>query len=183
MIEIRFHGRGGQGTVVGSGILGLAFFYEGYQVQFFPEFGVERRGAPLQAFLRASDTKIRSHYNIYSPHHIVLFDSTLINVMNVTEGLQEGGWVLVNTKKQPSSLGIPSGFKTAAIDADGISLEHRLGSPAAPIINAAMSGAFAGMSGFVSLDSVLKAVRESVPAKIEENVEAARKAYKSVITG
>lgn len=183
MIEIRFHGRGGQGTVVGSGIIGTAFFNEGYQVQFFPEFGVERRGAPLQAFMRASDSKIKAHYNIYNPDHVVLFDSTLLQSQNITDGLKKGGWVLINSKKQPSDLNISSDYKVATIDADGISLDNRLGSAASPIINAAMSGAFAKMSGLVSLDSVIKSVRESVPAKIEENVKAACCAYESVILG
>ena len=72
MLEVRFHGRGGQGIVVGSSILGMTYFYECNQVQFFPEFGVERRGAPVQAFLRVSDSKIRTHYSILEPDHLNL---------------------------------------------------------------------------------------------------------------
>jgi len=183
MLEVRFHGRGGQGIVVGSGILGNAYFFEGNQVQFFPEFGVERRGAPVQAFLRVSDSKIRTHYNISEPDHIILFDTGLITSVDVIKGLKEGGWILINSKKPPSEFEFDKKFKVATIDADGISLQNKLGSASSPITNAAIVGAFAKIIGNLKIESVLRAVRESVPAKIEENVVSAKTAYEKVIIG
>jgi 2-oxoacid:acceptor oxidoreductase gamma subunit (pyruvate/2-ketoisovalerate family) len=183
MLEIRFHGRGGQGTVVGSSILGMAFFYEGNFVQFFPEFGVERRGAPVQAFLRVSDSKVKAHYNIYEPDHIVLFDSVLLNSVNVTQGLKSNGWILVNSKKKPDEFTFDKKYRVATIDADGISLANRLGTEASPIINAAMIGAFSRIINTLSFDSVIKAIKESVPAKVSENIASAETAYKKVLMG
>ena len=183
MLEIRFHGRGGQGIVVGSGILGIAYFYEGNQVQFFPEFGVERRGAPVQAFLRVSESKIKAHYNIYEPDHVILFDNALLNSVNVIEGLREGGIILINSRKVPDEFRFDNKYRIATIDADGISLQNKLGSEAAPIINAAIAGAFARVIGNLSIDSVIKAVKESVPAKIEENIISAKTAFEKVMMG
>jgi 2-oxoacid:acceptor oxidoreductase gamma subunit (pyruvate/2-ketoisovalerate family) len=180
MLELRFHGRGGQGVVVGSTILGKAFFYDGNNVQFFPEFGVERRGAPVQAFLRVANEKIRCRYNIYEPDHIILFDMLLLNTVNVTEGLKDNGWILVNSKKLPEELKLSRNYRIATIDADGISLKHGLGAEAAPIINAAMTGAFAGIIGSISEESLVRAVRESVPARLDQNEAAAIEAFHEV---
>ena len=182
-MEIRFHGRGGQGIVVGSSILGMAFFYEGRSVQYFPEFGVERRGAPVQAFLRVADTKIKAHYNIYEPDHVILFDSALLNTVNVIEGLKTNGWLLINSRKAPDEFAFNKKYRVATIDADGISLKNNLGSAASPIINASVAGAFARIIGNVSIDSVVKAIMESVPVKVEENILAAKTAYEEVIMG
>ncbi len=183
MLEIRFHGRGGQGIVVGSGILGMAYFIRGDQVQYFPEFGVERRGAPVQAFLRISGTKVKAHYNIYEPDHVILFDKSIMHTVNVLEGLKPGGWVLINSRRRPDEFGIDSRYKVATIDADAISLENHLGNAASPIINAAVAGAFARIIGDLPIDMVVRSVRGSVPAKIEQNINSARTAYERVMIG
>ncbi|MDD4496342.1 MAG: 2-oxoacid:acceptor oxidoreductase family protein [Eubacteriales bacterium] len=180
MLELRFHGRGGQGVVVGSTILGKAFFYDGNNAQFFPEFGVERRGAPVQAFLRVSDEKIRCRYNIYEPDHIILFDMLLLSTVDVTQGLKDNGWILINSKKPPEEFSLNRNYRVATIDADGISLKHGLGTEAAPIINAAMTGAFARIIGSISEESLVRAVRESVPARLDQNEAAAREAFNGV---
>ena len=181
MLEVRFHGRGGQGIVVGSGILGMAYFYEDNQVQYFPEFGVERRGAPVQAFLRVSDSKIKTHYSINEPDHVILFDTTLLQTVDVIKGLKSGGMILINSKKSPDEFNFDKKFKVATIDADGISLQNKLGSAASPIINAAIVGAFAKAIGNLKIESVIKAVAESVPAKIAENITSAETAYEKVM--
>ncbi len=183
LLEIRFHGRGGQGIVVGSGILGMAYFFRGDQVQFFPEFGGERRGAPVQAVLRISDTKIKAHYNIYQPDHVILFDNSIMNTVNVLEGLKPGGWVLINSRRRPDEFSIGREYRVATIDADAISLENRLGNAASPIINAAVAGAFARVIGSLPIDIVIRSVKESVPAKIEENIKSAITAYERVMIG
>ena len=90
MLEIRFHGRGGQGTVVATILLAKAFFRAGYQVQSFPFFGVERRGAPVEAYVRLNKDKILLRTNVYYPDHVVVQDQTLLHGVNVTRGLKPG---------------------------------------------------------------------------------------------
>ena len=104
MLEIRFHGRGGQGTVVATILLAKAFFRAGYQVQSFPFFGVERRGAPVEAYVRLDKDKILLRTNVYYPDHVVVQDQTLLHGVNVTRGLKPGGWVLINSSSAPPEL-------------------------------------------------------------------------------
>jgi len=181
MIEIRFHGRGGQGTVVASKILADAATREGKFVQAFPEFGVERRGAPVAAFARISDTKIWPRHKIYEPDHIIILDPTLIGAVNMLEGLKDGGWILINTSKKPAELNFPDKYKTATVDATKIALKYRLGSAAAPIVNTAIVGAFAKVIPVVSLETLLNSIEEGVPIKSKENRAAAEEAYSSII--
>lgn len=100
MIEIRFHGRGGQGAVTAAEILAKAVFEEDKYTQAFPSFGVERRGAPVTAFTRISEEPIRRRYQIYEPKYVVVLDETLANVVNLTSGLQDDGAVLINTPRE-----------------------------------------------------------------------------------
>jgi len=97
MIEIRIHGRGGQGAVIASEVLAMAAFREGKHVTSFPAFGVERRGAPVAAFTRIDDRPIRLKCEIYAPDHVVVLDPSLLQVVDVTAGLKPGGWILVNS--------------------------------------------------------------------------------------
>lgn len=177
MLELRFHGRGGQGVVVGTTILGETFFSIGKNVQFFPEFGTERRGSPVQAFLRVADERIRCRYGIYEPDHVILFDTSILKTVDITSGLKENGRILINSKKAPEEFGFRGKWRTATIDADGISLKYGLGSEAAPIINAAMTGAFAGLIGMIPAEALAEAVRRSVPVKHEQNAAAALEAF------
>jgi len=177
MIEIRFHGRGGQGTVVASKILADAITKEGNYVQAYPEFGVERRGVPVYAFIRIDDKPIYDKSRIYEPDHVVVVEPTLIEAIEVTEGLKEGGWIIVNSDKKPEELYFPDKYKVATVDATDIALRHNLGTRAAPIVNTAIVGAVVKILGLAKIDSVLEAVREGVPIKPEENVKAAREAF------
>ncbi len=177
MIEIRFHGRGGQGTVVASKILADAIAKEGNYVQAYPEFGVERRGAPVYAFIRIDDKPIYDKSRIYEPDHVVVVEPTLIEAIDVTKGLKEGGWIIVNSDKKPEELDFPDKYKVATIDATDIALKHKLGTRAAPIVNTAIVGAVVKILGLVRIESVLGAVREGVPIKPEDNVKAAREAF------
>lgn len=182
MIEIRFHGRGGQGAVIASKILACALFAEGKYVQSFPKFGVERRGAPVEAFLRIDDDKILIRNNIYTPDHIIVLDPTLIEAIDVTAGLAKGGWVLVNTTKSPDRLESLGDYRVACVDASGIAVKHRLGSRSAPIVNTSILGAFAKATGMVGLDSVVQAILEEVPIKAEANADAAKDAFNATAT-
>jgi len=178
MIEIRFHGRGGQGAVVASKILADAAFHEGKDVQSFPFFGVERRGAPVTAFARIDNKRIRLKSMIYNPDIVVVLDPTLLDAVSVTAGLKEGGIVLINSDKSPEELGITHA-RVATVDARGIAMKYGLGSRASPIVNTAILGAFAKISNLVLLDSILEAIMQEVPSKRKENAEAAREAYNS----
>ena len=181
MFEIRFHGRGGQGSVVASEILAEAVFREGKDVQSFPFFGVERRGAPVMAFTRIDEKPIRVRMSIYEPDCVVVLDPSLLKSQNVTVGLKKGGIVLVNSDKRPEDLGLAFNGKVATVDATGIALKHGLGSRTAPIVNTAILGALSKVTGVVKLDSIRTAIEETVPAKQAENAKAAAEAYDSVV--
>ncbi len=181
MIEIRFHGRGGQGAVVASKIIAEAAFLEGKDVQAFPYFGVERRGAPVTAFTRIDDRPIRIKSEIYTPDYVIILDPSLIGNVDMTYGLKDGGLVLVNIDKPPSEVKLDVIAKIATVDARTIALSHGLGSKTAPIVNTAIVGAFSKASHEVKIDSVLNAVKNNVPLKKEENAQAAKEAYDKVM--
>ena len=181
MVEIRFHGRGGQGAVVASSILACACFREGKHVQAFPAFGVERRGAPVEAYIRVDDRKVLLHTNVYTPAHVVVLDPTLIEVVDVTRGLKTGGVLLLNTDRRPESYPSFADFFVCAVDANRIALRHRLGSRTHPLVNTAILGAFAKVTGIVSLEAVARAISAGVPVKREDNVAATREAYDAVV--
>jgi 2-oxoacid:acceptor oxidoreductase gamma subunit (pyruvate/2-ketoisovalerate family) len=176
MIEIRFHGRGGQGAVVASKVLAVAFFHERYHVQSFPAFGVERRGAPVQAFLRIDQKPVQLRSAIYTPDHIIVLDPTLVAAVDVTSGLKPGGWILINTSHGPGDFPQFKGFRTATVDATAIALRNGLGSRTNPIVNTAILGAFAGATSLLEIGSVVLAIREELPVKRNENARAAREA-------
>ncbi len=182
MYEVRFHGRGGQGAVTAANILAIAAVKQGYHAQAFPYFGVERRGAPVQAFTRIDRERIDLRMNVYEPDAVVVLDPTLMGVVDVTQGLKSGGIILINTSKKPEDFNFP-GFKVATVNATEIALKHRLGSQAAPIVNTAILGAYSKAIGNVSVDYVIEAIRENAPAKKEENAMAAKEAYESTILG
>jgi 2-oxoisovalerate ferredoxin oxidoreductase gamma subunit len=177
MIEIRIHGRGGQGAVVASKVLAAAVFKEGKYVQSFPAFGVERRGAPVTAFTRIDDKPIRVRCQIYQPDHIVVLDPTLLEAVDVTDGLKEGGWILINSEQDPAAFNLPTKYRVATVDASSIAIKYKLGPKSAPIVNTAILGAFAKVTGLVSLEALAEAVQEAVPIKPKENVAATREAY------
>jgi 2-oxoacid:acceptor oxidoreductase gamma subunit (pyruvate/2-ketoisovalerate family) len=181
MISIRVHGRGGQGAVVASKLLASAFFREGWQVQAFPSFGAERSGAPVMAFLRVDRQRIDTRYQVYEPDHVIVLDPVLLQTVNVTAGLRDGGWVVVNTSNPPESLGVSAAFKLATCDATGIALAHGLGSRTTPIVNTAMAGAFAAATSLVGLESVLEAIPDTVPVGVAANQAAAREAFGGVM--
>lgn len=181
MYELRVHGRGGQGAVVASKILAVALFREGHWVQSFPAFGVERRGAPVAAFLRVADTPIQLRCEITQPDDLIVLDPTLVDAIDVTSGLKPGGSILINSAHGPESYGaLLDRFRVATVDAGGIASRHGLGSKAQPLVNTAMAGAFAACTGLVELSSVCAAIHDEVPLKVEQNVEAATEAARAV---
>jgi len=183
MLEIRLHGRGGQGAVIGGKILATAVFSEGKFVQAFPAFGVERRGAPVTAFVRIDDSQINLRHGIYHPDHLIILDSTLINNPATFDGLKPGGVVLINTKHEPDLFRQNPKLaenKIATVDANAIAIRHKVGSATSPIVNTAITGAFIKVTEICSIESLCNAIMKGVPIKPDANAAAARDAYAEV---
>lgn len=183
MIELRIHGRGGQGAVVASKTLAHAAFLTGRYVQSYPDYGVERRGAPVVAFARIAEPgdEFFVRQDIRKPHHILVLDGTLLDSANPMAGLRPNGWVVVNTQDPPETLGIDPGFRVATVDASQIALSHGLGTAAQPVVNTSILGAFVRATNIVTLDELLTAIGMQVPVKADENKAAAAEAYERVI--
>jgi len=181
VIEIRFHGRGGQGAVVASQMLACAAFEGGRYVQAFPSFGVERRGAPVTAFTRIDDRPIRVRCQIYEPDHVIVLDATLLESVDVAAGLKDNGWILINSGFPPGHFKFPR-YRVATLDANSIAIKYRLGPQTSPIVNTAILGAFIKITGLTSLETLLEAVRKGVPINPRGNVEATKEAYEKVLT-
>jgi len=181
MIEIRFHGRGGQGAVVASKLLAASMFLDGKYSQSFPAFGVERRGAPVTAFLRVDEKPVRIRTEIYEPDHIVILDPLLVDQVPLTDGLKREGIVIINSSKKPVEFADSfKGLKVTTVPAGQIALKYHLGSPQSPIVNTAILGAVAKVLGVVTMENLVKVIKSDVPAKADDNVAAAEEAYQRV---
>jgi len=181
MIEIRIHGRGGQGAVFACSMLARALFEEGRWVQAFPHFGVERRGAPVAAFVRFDERPIELRCHIYHPDYVVILDPTLAGLPSTIQGLKPGGGVLVNSPCGPAEFSHFQHCRVATVDASSIALKHKLGSIASPIVNTAILGAFARFTGIVSLDSILGAVLEIIKRRTDDNIAAVRESFDKAV--
>lgn len=180
MFEIRFHGRGGQGAVTAANVFSQAAFLEGKYSQSFPEFGTERRGAPVKAFCRIDEKKIDIHSNIYEPDAVVIFDISLIKTPGVLSGLKKDGWLILNTKRKPEDYSYLGFSRIATVDATGIATLKKLGSEKAPIVNTTILGALARATGLVKLESLLKAIEKEIEQKTAENLSACEEACNKV---
>ena len=179
MKEIRLHGRGGQGAVTAAELLAVAAYYDGKYSQAFPFFGVERRGAPVAAFARIDEKPIRIRSQIYEPDYILVQDASLLDVVNVAEGLKLNGKIIINTEKSPAEikpkLRLKNEAKIFTINATKVALDV-LG---VPIVNTAMLGAFAGATKEVTLNSIKKAIEKRFPGKLAvKNIKAVEVAYR-----
>ncbi|EHQ35555.1 pyruvate ferredoxin oxidoreductase subunit gamma [Methanoplanus limicola] len=176
MRELRIHGRGGQGSVTAAELIATAAFRSKVYSQAFPAFGVERRGAPVQAFVRFDDNKIRLRSQVYEPDYIIVQDSTLIKDVDVFSGLKSGGIALINTEKDIDAE-VPEGVRLIKIDATSIALEI-LG---LPIANTTLMGAFAAATGEIELEALEEALKERFPGALgEKNIMAAKKAFELI---
>ena len=181
MYEIRFHGRGGQGAVLAAKILAKALVEEGKFVKAIPAFGFERRGAPVEAFLRYDDRAFRELTNIYHPDCIVCLDPTLQRTVDIFAGMKSNGVWVQARKKSIDQLEVPETVsKVGLCDGFGLALEI-LGRP---ITNSIMLGAFAKTTGIVSLDSLNKSMETTAfrDALLEKNIEAAQQGYEKTKT-
>jgi pyruvate ferredoxin oxidoreductase gamma subunit len=161
MIEVRIHGRGGQGAVTTGQILAIAAFNDGKYSQTFPMFGVERSGAPVQAFARISEEQINIRSQVYNPDVVVVLEPSLMETVNVSEGLKKEGIIIINTNKKANELGIKEDFDIHTVDATGVALTIFK----KPIVNTAMLGALAAVTKMVSIDALERAIDERFAKK------------------
>ncbi len=187
-VEIRWHGRGGQGTVTAAKVLADACLSGGRYVQAFPEYGPERAGAPLRAYNRISSKEIRMHCPVLSPQIVSVVDATLLDSVNVKEGVSEDAIFIVNTSKEPkeirAKLNVEGGQKVYTVDATKIAID----SIGRALPNAPMLGAICKVTNIVSLEHLLEEVRKSFGKKfsqkiIDGNLSAVKRGYEEVKEG
>lgn len=177
MIEVRFHGRGGQGAVTAVELIAQAAIDSGKYAQGFPNFGPERRGAPVMAFLRVSDDPIYLRERIDFPDMVVVLDPTLLGMINVTEGLARGGMIIINApdENSPALKELSRTYQIAVVDAGRIARQI-LG---VPITNTAIIGALVQASGVVSLASLLSPVETRFGRLAQKNIAAMKSAFEA----
>lgn len=174
MLEIRIHGRGGQGSVTAAYLLAMAAFEEGFYAQAFPNFGVERRGAPVEAFVRISKKPIRLREHIYHPEVLIIQDPTLIQAVDVLQGAHKDTKIIINSEKTVKELGLPNNFHILTVPAVKIALK----TIKKPIINTAMLGAFGAVTELLEFESIRKAICQNFPPELAKmNIQAANTAY------
>ena len=187
MLEVRWHGRGGQGAKTAAQFLAEAALDSGKYIQAFPEYGPERAGAPIRAYTRIDDAPITIHSGVENPEVVVVIDPTLLETAGVTEGLGEDGIILVNTKEDPKAIRKILNFNkgtVATVDATKISLET-LG---IPMPNTPMLGALIKVKPVVSIDTIIEKIRHKFLKKIGEektnaNVAGIKRAYEETKVG
>jgi pyruvate ferredoxin oxidoreductase gamma subunit len=179
MIEIRFHGRGGQGAVTSAELLALAAIEEGKYAQAFPSFGPERRGAPVVAFCRIDDRPIKIRANIYEPDLVVVLDASLLKIVNVAAGLKPNGILVTTSKNPPEKVKQDLKIKNrlAVVDAVKIATEF-LG---LPITNTTMLGSLVRASGVVKKESFIPPLKERFGRIAEKNISAFEKAHQKTV--
>jgi pyruvate ferredoxin oxidoreductase gamma subunit len=180
MLQIRIHGRGGQGVVTAAELLSIAAFEQGRHAQAFPSFGSERTGAPVVAFCRIDDRPIRLREPILTPDVLLVQDPTLLHQVDVFQGLHADGYVLINSRRSFAELGLGElgerfrQDRLITVPATAIALQH-LGRP---LPNAVMLGGFAAVTGILSIDAVAHAINDKFTGEVAaRNIEAAREAY------
>ncbi len=180
MFQVRIHGRGGQGVVSAAEILSVAAFHEGMYAQAFPSFGSERMGAPVVSFCRFDDREIRAREPISHPDAVIIQDPTLLHSIDVFSGMDESGYILINTERTFADLGIadfisrfPQGH-VRHVAAGKLAMKH----VKKPVPNAALLGGFAAATGRLQLASVKTAIREKFPGPVgEANIAAVEEAF------
>ncbi len=178
MYQIRIHGRGGQGVVTAAELIAIAAFNNGYESQAFPSFGVERTGAPIEAFARIDNKPIRTREHVYAPDALIIQDPTLIGVVDLEKGCHEDTLIIINSSVPKENLKIKFPLNnTYIIDATKIALEI-LGKN---IVNTVILGQFAKVNHLISLDGLKKAIKQKFAKKnkklIDKNIKAVTSAF------
>jgi 2-oxoacid:acceptor oxidoreductase gamma subunit (pyruvate/2-ketoisovalerate family) len=182
-IEVRWHGRGGQGAVTAAEILAQAAFYEGFKgVTAAPFFGAERRGAPVIATNRFARDPVRTLSLVQKPSIVVVLDETILRVVDVTAGMSAQGIVIINSKKTPDQIALPAPVRVAVTDATRWATEAGLIISGAVLSNTAILGGFSSATGLISMESIEKALREHFQSKAcEKNILGAQLASKGTV--
>ncbi|MGC8494425.1 MAG: pyruvate ferredoxin oxidoreductase subunit gamma [Syntrophobacteraceae bacterium] len=175
MVEIRFHGRGGQGAVTSAELTALAAIEEGKYAQAFPSFGPERRGAPVMAFVRVSDEPIVTREKVYEPDIVIVLDPTLLKIVNVEAGLKNGGIVILNTPKDADQIRSESDIKArlATVDGTKIAIETMR----VPIANTTMLGALVKATGIIGMNFLQGPIKHRFGPIAEKNLNACSRAF------
>jgi pyruvate ferredoxin oxidoreductase gamma subunit len=188
MVEIRWHGRGGQGTVTAAKVLADACLSGGRQVQAFPEYGPERAGAPLRAYNRVSEKTLRMHCPVLNPGVVAVVDATLLDAINVAEGAKDDAIFIINTAKDPkevrAKLKVKASQKVYTVDASKIAMD----TIGRRMPNSSMLGAVSKATGIVGMDVLLHDVQNSFGKKfaqkiIDANLAAVKRGYEEVQQG
>jgi len=182
LVEICFHGRGGQGSVTAANLLVAAALKDGNKgVQAFPLFGAERRGAPVRAFARISDEEIHLRSEVYSPDIVIVLDESIIEIVDVLKGLKKGGKILINTNKEPEDFDFSNKYQVATVDATGVAIKHDILVGGIPVVNTPILGAVPKILDRVTLSSIQAVIKNKWKGEGGEiNVKATQDAYDSV---
>jgi len=179
MHEILWHGRGGQGVVLAAQILAEAAYIQGFRgITSAPTFGPERRGAPLTASTRISDTPVRTFSQIVSADIAVILDESLFETATSEGRIKENGLVIVNSTLAPDQIRRDGSFSIATVDAVNIAKEHHLSIKGSPVLNTPLLGAFSMASGLVSLENIESGLKKKMPqGRAFSNFQAIRTAF------
>jgi pyruvate ferredoxin oxidoreductase gamma subunit/2-oxoisovalerate ferredoxin oxidoreductase gamma subunit len=182
LVEIVFHGRGGQGAVTAANLLVAAALKDGNKgVQAFPFFGAERRGAPVRAFARISGDEVHLRSEIYNPDMVIVLDETIMDVVDVLKGLKKDGRVLINTRKKPSEFDFSKKFNVSTVDATGVALKHEILVGGIPVVNTPILGAVPKILDRVTLKSIQDTVKGKWKGELaNKNVKATQDAFETV---
>ena len=182
LVEIVFHGRGGQGSVTAANLLVAAALKDGNKgVQAFPLFGAERRGAPVRAFARISDEEIHLRSEVYFPDIVIVLDESIIGIVDVLKGLKKGGKILINTTKEPEDFDFSNKYQVATVDATGVAIKHDILVGGIPVVNTPILGAVPKILDRVTLPSIQAVIKNKWKGEGGEiNVKATQDAYESV---
>ena len=179
LIEICFHGRGGQGSVTAANLLVAAALKDGNKgVQAFPFFGAERRGAPVRAFARISDEEVHLRSEIYSPDIVIVLDESIMEIVDVLKGLKKNGKILINTTKDPDNFAFSKKYNVATVDATGVAIKHDILVGGIPVVNTPILGAVPKILDRITLKSIQEIVKSKWKGELaDKNVKATQDAY------
>jgi len=185
LVEIVFHGRGGQGAVTAANLFVAAALKDGNKgVQAFPFFGAERRGAPVRAFARISGEEIHLRSEIYNPDIVIVLDESIMNLVDVLKGLKKNGIILINTRKKPKDFSFSKKYNVATVDATGIALKHEILVGGIPVVNTPILGAIPRIINRVTIKSIQSIVKEKWKGEFsDKNMVATQDAYDQVEVG
>lgn len=181
LVEICFHGRGGQGAVTAANLLASAALQDGNKgVQAFPLFGAERRGAPVKAFARISEEEIHLRSEIYNPDIVIVLDESIMELVDVLKGIKKDGKILINTRRKPQDFEFSKHYHVATVDATGIALKYEILVGGIPVVNTPILGSVPKILDRVTLQSIQQVILEKWTGKKElgeRNVKATQEAF------